>query len=346
MSADLPRNLQTILHSTVDNKLVFGATVCLQSPRGSWCGAAGNFQVDEPFFIASTTKLFVTAIILRLRQEGRIVFDDNLSKYLPYSVTSDLHFWKGKDLSSELTIQHLLAHTSGLPDYFQQKRANGKSLQDELTKGHDQYWSFEKILEETKNMKPLFHPGQKGKAHYSDTNYQLLGKIIENITQKEFRVVMKEVITDPLGLHNTYMYQDLEDKRPKNIYFKDKELAIPMAMASFGPDGGIVSTAQELMVFTEAFFSGKLFPKRYIDELKLWRNIFFPLQSGIGIHRFKLPWVFSPFKPFPELIGHSGLSGAFAFYCPTKEVYLTGTVNQISSPGISFRLMIKLLNQI
>jgi CubicO group peptidase (beta-lactamase class C family) len=115
-------------------------------------------------------------------------------------------------------------------------------------------------------------------------------------------------------------------------------------MCSFGADGGIVSTAEESMIFIKAFFNGQLFPKEYINEMKIWNNIFFPLQYGVGLARFKLPRIFSAFKSYPELIGHSGLSGAFAFYCPAKEIYFTGTVNQISNPSISYKLMIKLLS--
>ena len=116
-------------------------------------------------------------------------------------------------------------------------------------------------------------------------------------------------------------------------------------MASFGPDGGIVSTAEESMTFLKAFFAGTLFPARYLPELYQWNKIFFPLQYGVGLMRFQLPRFMSPFSPAPELLGHSGLSGAFAFYAPERSVYLTGTVNQIAQPGRSFRLLLRLLNQ-
>jgi D-alanyl-D-alanine carboxypeptidase len=62
--------------------------------------------------------------------------------------------------------------------------------------------------------------------------------------------------------------------------------------------------------------------------------------------RLKLPRIFSPFKPVPELIGHSGISGAFAFYCPENDMHITGTVNQIHDPGLSYRLMIGILNKL
>ncbi len=100
------------------------------------------------------------------------------------------------------------------------------------------------------------------------------------------------------------------------------------------------------MIFIKAFFKGELFPIEYFNEMKRWNKIFFPLEYGVGLARFKLPRVFSPFRAMPELLGHSGLSGAFAFYAPDKNVYLTGTVNQINHPDISFKLMLQFLNHL
>jgi hypothetical protein len=117
-------------------------------------------------------------------------------------------------------------------------------------------------------------------------------------------------------------------------------------MSSFGADGGVVSTSKELLQFTEAFFFGMFFPVAYIDELQVWNKIFFPLQSGIGIQRFKLPWIFNPLGNSPELIGHSGLSGALAFYNPKNKIFISGTVNQVANPGISFRVMLKIVQHL
>ena len=70
------------------------------------------------------------------------------------------------------------------------------------------------------------------------------------------------------------------------------------------------------------------------------------MKSGIGFHLFKLPWVFNPTGAMPYFIGHSGLSGALAYYCPKENIYVVGTVNQVADPDISFRTMIKLTQQI
>jgi D-alanyl-D-alanine carboxypeptidase len=338
--------LQHVLDKTVDNKKVFGTVVNVSSGSESWIGSAGNLTNQSQYFIASTTKLYITAIILKLRETGQLSLDDKISAYLPSNLMNDLHIYKRVDYSDEITIKHLLSHTSGLPDYFEQKKENGQSLKDELISGEDQRWIFEETITISKKMKPHFKPGQKGKAHYSDTNYQLLGKIIEIVTDMTISQALAKYVFKPLGLEKTYLYQDSNDTVPATVYYKTEPLPIPMAMTSFGPDGGIVSTASESMVFLKAFFNGKLFPKEYLDEMKDWNKIFFPLQYGIGIARFKLPRIFLPFKPVPELIGHSGLSGAFAYYCPEKDIYFTGTVNQIHNPGLSYKLMIRILNNI
>lgn len=338
--------LQSIIQKNIDDKSVFGTVISIKQGAESWTGAAGNLQVSQPYFIASTTKLFVTAVVLKLRSEGLLQLEEPIHAYLPQEVMQGLHIYKGEDCSRLITIKHLLAQTSGLPDYFQDKSTGSKGLLAEITMGNDRYWTFEESIAMSKRMKPLFRPGTKGKAHYSDTNYQLLGKIIEQITGKDIATVFKEMVTEPLGLKNTYLYTDSNDTLPATIYYKNKPLHIPKAMASFKADGGIVSTAEESMLFITAFFEGKLFPKAYLEELYIWNKVMFPLQYGIGIMQFKLPRIFSPFKAIPAFIGHSGLSGAFMYYIPERQLYITGTVNQIHNPQRSYQLMIKLLEGI
>ncbi|MCU0356674.1 MAG: beta-lactamase family protein [Cyclobacteriaceae bacterium] len=346
MTTEKEKSLQAVLDKTVDNKKVYGTSFAIKKDTLIWQGASGNFSIDQPYFIASTTKLFTTAIILKLRADGKLTLDDKISKYLDKSILSGLHIYKGKDYSQEITIKHLLSHTSGLPDYFQGKGKTGKSLENEITKGNDQLWTFEQAIERTKNMSALFVPETKGKANYSDANFQLLGKIIENITHKSYTENCREFITQPLGLAKTYLYKDSADKTPKTLYYKSNELNIPKAMTSFGADGGIVSTSKDMLVFIEAFFTGKLFPSTYIEELQEWKKIFFPMRSGIGIHLFKLPWIFNPTGAVPYFIGHSGLSGALAYYSPKENIFIAGTVNQVAHPDISFKTMIKLTQQI
>jgi D-alanyl-D-alanine carboxypeptidase len=346
MKTEKEKSFQTILDKLVDGKKVFGTSFAIKKDTLVWYGASGNLSIDQPYFIASTTKLFTTAIILKLRSESKLSLSDKISNYIDESILTGLHIYKGKNYSEELTIRHLLAHTSGLPDYFQGKGTNGKSLENEIIEGNDQFWTFEQAIERTKKMAPLFAPGTKGKANYSDANFQLLGKIIETISHKSYSENCQTFIIQPLGLTKTYLYQDSSDKTPKTLYYKSKELNIPKAMTSFGADGGVVSTSTDMLIFIEAFFTGKLFPLTYIPELQDWNKIFFPMRSGIGIHLFKLPWFFNPTGAVPYFIGHSGLSGALAYYSPKENIFVVGTVNQVAHPDISFKTMIKLTQQI
>jgi len=336
-------HLQKILDNLVGKNNIFGTTYAIKKGDRIWFGQAGDLNSNSKFFIASTTKLFTTAIIMKLISGAKLRLTDNISKYLDTSIWQGLNIYNDVDYSSEITILHLLSHTSGISDYFQTKNSSGLSLEDKLKSNNDCSWTFEEAIARSKTMKPPFPPGMHKKAHYSDTNFQLLQKIIENIYDENFSNVLNTQIIKPLDLENTYMYADISDTSPKNIYFKSSGLKIPNAMASFKADGGIVSTTKDLLTFIEAFFTGLIFPIEYIDQMKVWNKIFFPLQAGIGIQRFKLPWIFDPFGNIPEIIGHSGLSGALAYYSPSDNIYIVGTVNQIDNPSMSFRTLIKLL---
>jgi len=339
---DKEKLFQAVLDKTIDGKKIFGTSFAVKKNGFIWFGNSGNLSLEQPYFIASTTKLFTTAIILHLKSVGKLRLEDKISMYLDNPIMNGLHIYNGTDYSGEITIKHLLAHTSGLPDYFEGKGTNGKSLADDIKKGNDQSWTCEQAIERSKSMKPYFIPGTKNKAHYSDTNFQLLGRIIEIITNKSYSTNCDELIIKPLNLSKTYLYNDPSDNTPKTLYYKSVELHVPKAMASFGADGGMVSTSTDMLIFIEAFFKGKLFPEEYIDDLQEWNNIFFPLKSGVGIHLFQLPWIFNPTGSIPTFIGHSGLSGALAFYNPMENIFIAGTVNQVANPDISFKTMIKL----
>jgi hypothetical protein len=96
------------------------------------------------------------------------------------------------------------------------------------------------------------------------------------------------------------------------------------------------------MLFLRAFFEGRLFEKSLLERMMTWNSIFFPLRYGYGLMYFQLPRYFW-FTPLPEFVGHSGSTGSFAFACPSRSLYLTGTIDQIS-PAKPFFFMINLVN--
>lgn len=264
-----PRRLQSIVDKTLGKHGVEGISVCVERARDGlrWAGCAGELSVDTPIFIASVTKLYTTALILRCIEAGRLGFETPIIEALPDLDLSGLHRLKGVDYTPQITVRHLLAHTSGLPDYFQGKRRGLPTLEDAIRGGEDQAWSLGDVLSVARAQGGVLAPGKPRKALYSDTNYQLLGAIIEQHMGVPYDEALTQEIFQPLGLKTTWLYRDPADDRPALIRDGDGPLSIPKAMASFGCDGGIVSTAPEVMVFLRAFFEGRLFDAAVLPEL-------------------------------------------------------------------------------
>ena len=338
-----------VAQKMLQNKSVFGGILCVEKGDSSisWLGGVGNLKDEDRYFIASVTKLYVTAVMLMLREENRLTFKDKIYKYFPEELINGIHVLDGVDYTKEITIAHLLSNSSGIPDYFYYDKPKGEAATG-LLQGNDEPWPLEKAIQSAKKRKPKFKPGQKGKVHYSDTNYQLLGGIIEKVTGKWIGDVFTEYIFEPLNLKDSYAYQDINDTTPVPMHYKSQKIQAPRYMASVTTEGGIVSTAKESMVFLKAFFNGFFFPQETLGELKQnWRMIYFPGQFyfGLGIEKLWTPRLLSPFKPIREVLGFWGQSGAFAFYNPETDLYFTGTINQASGFGHSaaYKAIIKII---
>jgi CubicO group peptidase (beta-lactamase class C family) len=319
----------------------------LASPRRRW-----EWQWDAPgapaqYFIASTTKLYVTALIMQLRHEGRIDIDAPAATLLDPAIMAGIHVLRGVDASGHITVRQLLSHTSGIADYFEQRRADGSNqFADALA--HDFGWTFADVLRIVKEqLPPRFPPATPGKAFYSDTNYQLLGAVIEAVTGQSYEDALQGRILDPLGLVDTYPFTwatlDRYDQVSAMLYDQQR-VVIPQAMASVRADGGIVSTNRDGLRFLQAFMTGELFPQAYLDEMQQrWNRIFQPLEYGVGLMRFALPRIFTLGRRVPPMVGHSGASGAVLFYVPELDLYVAGTVNQIKKRSLSYNLMTRLV---
>lgn len=352
------KKLQAVLESQIGKGNIHNIVAAVQSHDRSidFVGAAGiadpnsgaAMTPETPYFIASVTKMYTAAIILRLYEERRVDLNAPISEYLPHSLTHAIHVYKGTDYSDRIKIFHLINHSSGLADHEADKPRGGKSVIDELKSGHDRAIDTAEAIEIVRKLTPHFVPGARGKAYYSNTNYRLLGAIIENVTGKPMATNFKEMICEPLGLEHTYLFDwtaPNASKAPATIYLKTTPTNVPKYLSSSISDGGLVSTVSESMIFLRAFFEGHLFDKALFEHMMNWNAIFFPLRYGYGLMYFQLPRFFWP-SPLPEFIGHSGSTGSFAFTCPSRSIYLAGTVNQIDSPAKPFFLMIALVRSI
>lgn len=344
---DLESRLTKILGSYDARPDTNALHFALSSPRRGWSFDWGSPGAPAQYFIASATKLYVSALIMQLRQEGLLELDTPAASYLSPQVMAGIHVFHGVDASARITVRQLLSHTSGIADYFEQRQRDGSS-QFKKALASDFAWSFEDVLRITRQqLSPHFPPARPGKAFYSDSNFQLLGALIEAITGDRYEAALQQRILQPLGLSDTYPFTmetlDRYDRVAAMLYDK-KRLVIPQAMASVRADGGIVSTARDGITFLQAFMTGALFPLPYLDEMQQhWNRIFMPLEYGIGIMRFALPRYFSPLKTIPPMVGHSGASGALLFWVPELDLYISGTVNQVKKRSLSYNLMTRLV---
>lgn len=300
----------------------------------------GNKDLDTPFLIASITKLYTTACVFMLMEQGKLSLEDSLSKYLKKETLHNLHMHKGNDYSRHLTIHHLLFQTSGLPDVAEE----GISLLKKHFIQKDMHIDFDELLRLTKQQKPHFLPTSNKRAHYSSVNFDLLGKVLETVIQTPLHEVYKRFIFDPLELKQTYLPKNETDFIPK-VYYKDTSLHRPQFIRSARASGGIISNARECMTFIKAFFGGRLFNKNIFNELKGANKLqfsMFPIHYSAGYMRIPLGGLTNLFMGKGELIGHSGSTGSFAFYYPKKDLFFVGDVNQMSNPALPVRLAMQI----
>lgn len=339
------QKFQKIFENVTKKKYIHEAVLLVENSDGdvSYSYGYGDKDIDTPFLMASITKLFTTSCIFMLIEQGKLSLEDEVAKFLDKELIQNLHIYKGQDYSDRLTISHLLTHTSGLRDVFEE--GNIKSRVQAIHDG-GLFQDFHEIIVKTKDIKPHFAPGMGNRAHYVNINFGILGEIIEKVTDSPLKDVFKRFITDPLELENTYLPTDEHDVVPK-IYYKDTVIHRPefMKVGSIGASGGCISTARDLMVFIKAFFEGKLFNEAFFDKLQVSNRLqlpMTPIRYGGGYMRIPMNGLTTFFMGKGELIGHSGSTGSLAFYYPNKDMFFVGDVNQMMSPAIPVRLALQL----
>lgn len=336
---ELSQNLQRLIDSEAMEKDTNGVILRVQSGDGKvdFKGAAGAAVADTRFPIASITKMFTATLIMQLADEGRVELGQTVQSLLPHIDLSDLHVVQGVDYGEALTVRDLLHQTSGLADYYE------SDLAADLKRSDDRIYDLGDVLRMTRALPAQAVPGS-GRSYYSDTNFQLLGAVIEAVAGTTFDQAMQSRICIPLGLKHTEVLQGSDVGMP--VYHKGQVLEVPRILRSMGPDGGVISTLDEMVIFLRAFMEGRLFKPENAVRMRQWSRLFFPLQYGYGLMRIKLPRWMTLFRATPELIGHSGASGSFAYYAPEPDIYLIGTFNQTDAPRRPIGFMLKVLRLI
>lgn len=369
----LPDRFHGLLDRLAARKHVEHAIVAVERLDGSfrWVGVAGNaspvgtpMREDTPFHLASVTKLYIAAAVMKLRDQGRVGLDEPISAYLPETLIGGLHRLDGVDRTDDITVRNLLGHTSGLPDCLEERPKGGLSLIERVVGEGDMAWTIEDMVRLVRDgLTPHFPPqrvdARRRRARYSETNYLLLIAIVEAVTGLPLHLAFEEVLFRPLDLRHTYLpgHRPSEPTpEPATLWFKDRPLDIPLALRSFRD---LYGTAGDTLAFLRALVRGQVFddPTTLGEMQRRWirfglprdraalRTPGWPIEYGLGMmrFRFRLPRVRTPVGERPELIGHTGSTGSWLFHCPQLDVLLSGTVDQATAGAVPFRFVPKLL---
>ena len=300
--------LQRALEAARKSMVIPGvaATVILADGR-TWTGVAGDAVVatntrvtpQTPFAIASVTKTFTAALILRLAEQGRLTIDDRLSRWLPDYPNA-----------ARITLRMLLQHTSGLADFFQNPKFDAV-----LNKAKRHAWTPETVLPYV--AKPAFAPG-KGWG-YSNTNYVLLGLVAERAGGASWAQQIRQDFFVPLGLASTYVQGVGTPAVPPahaNVMFvgyggkilprdlSDGSTFVPftsVVTAAFSA-GSIASTSGDLARWAKALYGGDVLGPASMAEMLTFDpeiQAYAALAYGLGVSRVKIDGRFVAY-------GHTG----------------------------------------
>jgi CubicO group peptidase (beta-lactamase class C family) len=276
---------------------------------------------DVKFRLGSLTKQFTATLVLLLQQDGKLKIDDPVGKYLTDAPKS----WE------KITLAELLGHTSGIPSFTNMKefavwRMSPHTTEEELALFRD---------------KPLdFEPGSK--FDYSNSNFEVLGAVIEKVSGKKYGELLKERIFDPLGMKDSGLDSDelVLPKRAQGympgangvILARSESMTVPWAA------GSIYSTTGDLLKWEHGLFGGKVLSA---DSLKLMTT---PGKGNYGLG------VFVADKDGMKVVSHGGGIEGFntnLMYAPEKRIAIVvlSNVNGGAPGAMSDQLLDVLLGK-
>ncbi|MGW4534611.1 serine hydrolase domain-containing protein [Nocardia sp. NPDC004340] len=289
-----------------------GAQAVISGPDGQRAvtAGAGDLGTGAPyadrahFRIGSVTKTFVATVVLQLAEIGTVELDTPIERYLPGVVQG-----AGND-GNRITVRQLLQHTSGLADFAPEDAAHKLPQQLDQTSDGMAYRDLAAadLVRIAMTMPPQFEPGAQ--FQYTNTNYVLLGMMIERLTGQRLAAEIDARILKPLALHDTYFpvagETGLRDPHPLGYHNVDGKWvdATTMEAAWAGAAGAMISTGADLNQFITALTTGKLFPTRQLAQMQTAMPMApgTEMNYGLGLIRFQVPCG----RQQKEVWGHSG----------------------------------------
>lgn len=367
---DRSARLAALLRETGLRRPLRHVVMAVESGDGAfrWADALGAadergtpMRVDTPFFIASIDKLLNATIALALAERGALDLDASIAGYLPADVARGLHRWKGEDLTGRITVRHLLAHASGLPEWLEDAPKGGVSLVERVIRDGDVAIDLPGIAAIVRGLRPHFAPQDPAaprRIRYCDTNFILLVAILESASGRRLPEIHAELLFEPLGMRQTWFAGRSEPldpaPAPAALHVEGRPLEIPRLRRSFY---GMYSTVGDLIAFMRGLARGAMFRDlaaaaamqarwtRFgvpLDRAAL-RAPGWPIAYGLGIKRFQLPRVFNGFQRMPAVVGHTGSTGTWLFHCPGRDLFMAGAVDEVTAGAVPYRIVPRIL---
>lgn len=286
--------------------------------------------VQTPFRIASVTKVFVAAAVLRLVEDGLLRLEAPVADHLSPDHAAMLA--AASHDPRRITLDHLLTHTSGLPDH-----ASAPAYAQAVLAHPRRRWSRTEQLALALELQPVGEgPGQR--FHYSDTGYVLLGEAIERATEQPLGVAVRRLLGyDRLGLHRTWWEDD--EPAPAGAGTPAPQWLGATEATGFDASfdryggGGIVSTVGDLVRFARALFGQELFERP--GTLAAGCIVVPCAREGIARLHSRLAAVM-PMGP-AQAWGHLGFWGCGVAHCPSLDLTVAATVNQPLPAEVAWR---------
>jgi len=328
--ASLAMLLDSAFRATPDAQ---GAILRVESVREgvSWEAAVGvsdrnsatRLRPEHTLRIASMTKTYVAAAVLRLGEEGRVAPDEAIGPYLRPETVRLLR--QGGYDPSRMTVAMLLTHTSGLADY-----ATADVFLERVLSDPSHRWTREEQVRlAMQALDPVGAPGER--FHYSDTGYLLLGELIEVETGEPLHSALPPLLSfEWLGLNTTWF--EGVDLVPPGAPPRAHQYLDTLDTWGFDPSfdlfggGGLISNLQDVSAFVRALFDGEVFeaPETLARMVTVTpESVSAPGDGyGMGIARVHYGDV--------ECFGHGGFWGTLVRYCPAVDLLVAGAVTSTS----------------
>lgn len=241
-------------------------------------------EPDDRFRIYSITKAYTAIVVLQLVDEGLLSLEDNVSRWVDSDAALAI------PNVDHITIRQLLTHTGGVYDFADD---SDSPFWEDAFLGPDadwtRVWSIDELLAyaAANRHDPYFAPGDG--HHYSNTDYLLLGLIVEQATGNQFGDELQRRVLDPLGADNTFLAEggSMPDGTIPGYQFLEEG---PVDVGSTNLSwiwtaGGMTSNTQDLQIFAEALFSGAFLSQASFREMFEFVATAGPKSWGMGVYR-------------------------------------------------------------